>query len=44
MAIGLLMYVVYRKAQGYSLTRTVEKVVVAVSMSPTSTMIRCWFP
>ncbi len=28
MGAGLLMYVVYRKAKGYSLTRTVEKVTV----------------
>jgi len=32
MGAGLLMYVVYRKAKGYSLTRTVEKVVVPESM------------
>ncbi len=32
MGVGLLMYVVYRKAKGYSLTKTVEKVVVPVSM------------
>ena len=32
MAIGILLYVVYRKAKGYSLTRTVEKVVVPASM------------
>ena len=32
MGIGLAMYVVYRKAKGYSLTKTVEKVVVPVSM------------
>jgi amino acid transporter/nucleotide-binding universal stress UspA family protein len=32
MAIGLVMYVVYRKAKGYSLTKTVEKVVVPMSM------------
>jgi basic amino acid/polyamine antiporter, APA family len=32
MAIGLVVYVVYRKMKGYSLTRTVEKVVVPVSM------------
>jgi APA family basic amino acid/polyamine antiporter len=32
MGLGLLMYVVYRKAKGYSLTKTVEKVVVPVSM------------
>jgi amino acid transporter/nucleotide-binding universal stress UspA family protein len=32
MAIGIVMYVVYRKAKGYSLTKTVEKVVVPVSM------------
>ena len=30
--VGLLMYVVYRKAKGYSLTRTVAKVVVPESM------------
>ena len=32
MGVGLLMYVGYRKAKGYSLTRTVEKVVVPASM------------
>jgi amino acid transporter/nucleotide-binding universal stress UspA family protein len=32
MAAGLIMYVVYRKAKGYSLTKTVEKVVVPMSM------------
>ena len=32
MGVGLLMYVVYRKAKGYSLTKTVEKVVVPESM------------
>ena len=32
MGVGLLMYVVYRKAKGYSLTKTVEKVVVPASM------------
>ena len=32
MGVGLLMYVGYRKAKGYSLTKTVEKVVVPVSM------------
>jgi APA family basic amino acid/polyamine antiporter len=32
MAIGIVMYVVYRKAKGYSLTKTVEKVVVPASM------------
>jgi len=32
MAGGILMYVVYRRHKGYSLTRTVEKVVVPVSM------------
>jgi len=32
MGAGLLMYVVYRKVKGYSLTRTVEKVVVPPSM------------
>jgi APA family basic amino acid/polyamine antiporter len=32
MAGGLVVYVVYRKARGYSLTKTVEKVVVPVSM------------
>ncbi len=32
MAIGLAVYIVYRKAKGYSLTRTVEKVLVPVSM------------
>jgi APA family basic amino acid/polyamine antiporter len=32
MGIGLVMYVVYRKAKGYSLTRTLEKVVVPESM------------
>lgn len=32
MGVGLLMYVVYRKAKGYSLTRTLEKAVVPVSM------------
>jgi APA family basic amino acid/polyamine antiporter len=32
MGIGIAMYVVYRRVKGYSLTRTVEKVVVPVSM------------
>ena len=32
MGVGLLMYVGYRKLKGYSLTKTVEKVVVPVSM------------
>ena len=32
MAIGFVVYVVYRKAKGYSLTKTVEKVVVPISM------------
>jgi len=32
MAAGLVMYVVYRKYKGYSLTKTVEKVVVPESM------------
>jgi basic amino acid/polyamine antiporter, APA family len=32
MAIGIVVYVIYRKAKGYSLTKTVEKVVVPVSM------------
>ena len=32
MDFGLAMYVVYRKAKGYSLTRTVDKVVVPASM------------
>ncbi len=32
MAIGLVTYVVYRRAKGYSLTRTVAKVVVPLSM------------
>ena len=32
MAIGIVVYVVYRKAKGYSLTKTVEKVVVPISM------------
>jgi len=32
MGVGLVMYVVYRKAKGYSLTKTVEKVVVPESM------------
>jgi len=32
MGVGLLMYVGYRKAKGYSLTKTVEKVVVPLSM------------
>ncbi len=32
MGLGLVMYVVYRKAKGYSLTKTVEKVVVPVTM------------
>jgi APA family basic amino acid/polyamine antiporter len=32
MGLGLLMYVVYRKAKGYSLTKTVEKVVLPASM------------
>jgi basic amino acid/polyamine antiporter, APA family len=32
MAIGFAVYVLYRRAKGYSLTRTVEKVVVPPSM------------
>ena len=32
MAIGIVVYVVYRRAKGYSLTKTVEKVVVPMSM------------
>jgi APA family basic amino acid/polyamine antiporter len=32
MVAGLVMYVIYRKVKGYSLTKTVEKVVVPVSM------------
>ena len=32
MGVGLLMYVGYRKAKGYSLTKTVEKIVVPLSM------------
>jgi len=32
MLVGIVMYVVYRKAKGYSLTKTVEKVIVPVSM------------
>jgi APA family basic amino acid/polyamine antiporter len=32
MGLGIVMYVVYRKAKGYSLTRTVEKVVVPETM------------
>jgi basic amino acid/polyamine antiporter, APA family len=32
MGLGLVMYVAYRKAKGYSLTRTVEKVVVPATM------------
>ena len=32
MGIGLAMYVVYRKAKGYSLTKTLDKVVVPISM------------
>ena len=32
MAIGIVVYVVYRKAKGYSLTKTVEKIVVPLSM------------
>ena len=32
MALGLIMYVIYRRAKGYSLTRTVEKVIVPESM------------
>jgi len=32
MGVGLVTYVVYRKAKGYSLTRTVEKVVVPETM------------
>ncbi len=32
MAIGIIVYVVYRKAKGYSLTKTVEKIVVPISM------------
>ncbi len=32
MGLGLVMYVTYRKYKGYSLTRTVEKVVVPASM------------
>ena len=32
MGIGITLYVIYRKAKGYSLTRTVEKVVVPETM------------
>ncbi len=32
MGIGLVVYVVYRRAKGYSLTKTVEKIVVPISM------------
>ena len=32
MGIGIVVYVVYRRAKGYSLTKTVEKVVVPLSM------------
>jgi APA family basic amino acid/polyamine antiporter len=32
MAIGFVVYIVYRKAKGYSLTKTLEKVVVPISM------------
>jgi len=32
MAVGLAVYVVYRKAKGYSLTKTVEKVIVPATM------------
>ncbi len=32
MGVGLAMYVAYRKAKGYSLTRTLDKVVVPISM------------
>ena len=32
MAVGLVTYVVYRRAKGYSLTRTVAKVIVPESM------------
>jgi len=32
MLIGIVMYIVYRKAKGYSLTKTVEKVYVPPSM------------
>ncbi len=32
MGLGLLMYVGYRKVKGYSLTKTVEKIVVPLSM------------
>jgi APA family basic amino acid/polyamine antiporter len=32
MAIGITVYVIYRRAKGYSLTKTVEKVVVPISM------------
>jgi APA family basic amino acid/polyamine antiporter len=32
MIAGFIVYIVYRKAKGYSLTKTVEKVVVPVSM------------
>jgi APA family basic amino acid/polyamine antiporter len=32
MGLGLLMYVVYRRVKGYSLTKTVQKVVVPISM------------
>jgi amino acid transporter len=32
MGVGLVMYVIYRRAKGYSLTRTVAKVVVPESM------------
>lgn len=32
MAAGIVMYIAYRKVKGYSLTKTVEKVVVPISM------------
>ena len=32
MAVGIIVYVLYRRAKGYSLTKTVEKVVVPPSM------------
>jgi APA family basic amino acid/polyamine antiporter len=32
MIAGLIMYVLYRRSKGYSLTKTVEKVVVPISM------------
>ena len=44
MAIGIIVYVVYRKMNGYSLTKTVEKIVVPVPCSRTSITTRSSCP